>query len=522
MKKLVKWSSMALAVAITMASIPAAQACTGIYVGNQVSENGSAYIGRSEDIGDMYGKLFTVVPAKDWPEGAVYQDSYGFSMPQPSHTYAYTCVRDSYAYEEAMADKSGNSYGEPYAAAGSNECGVSVTATVSTAYNKQAAEADPLLETGICEISIPSVVLGSAATAREGVELLANIIDTYGAGECNALMIHDTNEVWYFEIVSGHQYAAVKMPSHQVGLNPNITLLGEVDVTDTENVIASPNLVNVAQEGGFLQLGAHGNIHVAKTYAAPTSGAGQYSRYYQGVYYVNPEAAAQLDVQNINNNVNPLPLLIDPSHKLSTLDVLHYLAYRGQGSAMDSNLNPKIYPIGNTRQSECHVFELRQNMPAQLATIQWLSMADAEFSVYVPFYGALLTDTSDLYQKEGKSFVEDSINWNFQRINFLCNQNRPKFGTNVKAYFEQYQESLIEQQKQVDKEMLQLLQQDETLASKKATALADSLAQQVYEMSSSVLAELEHYVEAGNYAQIFLPSAMTSHLMPQYSLDAVG
>lgn len=517
-----KMTAAVMGLALLFSNVSSAYACTGIYVGSEVSESGSTFIGRSEDIGDLYGKVYATTPAKDWPEGAQYEDSYGFSMPYPGHTYAYTFVRDSYAYGENMQDADGQNIGEPYGAAGMNEKGVAVSATVSTQYNDLAAAADPLLDTGICEISITSVLLGGAATAKEGVQLLANIVDTYGAGECNAIVISDPQEAWYFEVLSGHQYAAIKLPKDKVGLNPNITLLGEIDPTDTENVVVSKDLVSTAEAGGFLKLGENGNIHVAKSYAVPESGKGQYSRYYQGLYYVNPEAAAQLDVEHINNNENPVSLLIDPAKKLSTLEVLQYLGYRGEGSAMNSNENPDIYPIGNNRQSECHVFELRENMPAELATIQWQAMADADFSVFVPFYGTLLTDTNEHYQKEGDSFTEGSINWNFQTINAICSENRELYGANIKAYFEQYQESLIQQQAAVDAEMSKILAQDKNLAKEKATALGDALGQQIFEMSDSVLKELQSYVDAGNFDEAFVPAAMTEQVMPQYNFDQIG
>lgn len=514
-KHLKKFLAATMGLTLAVTSAISASACTGIYVGNKVSESGSTFIGRSEDLQDMYGKVYEAVPAKDWEKGAIYHDAYGFSMPYPSHTYAYTCVRDSYANNEYVTDENGNPTGQPYGAAGMNEKSVAVTATVSTHYNKAAKAADPLVDTGICEISMASTILGGAATAKEGVKLLANIVDTYGAGECNALVISDAKEAWYMEIVSGHQYAAIKLPDDKVGVNPNTILLGEIDVNDTENVILSKNLVKLAKDNGFLKTGENGKFHVALTYGNPTSLS---SRYYQGVYYVNPEEADKLNP----SEEHPLSLFVDPSKKLSTLEVLQYLAYRGQGSKMDSDKTGAT-PIGNNRQTECHVFEIRQNMPEELTTIEWLAMADAEFSVFVPFYGTLLTETSELYQKEGASFQEDSINWNFQKINHLCDKNRDKnVGKNVKAYFEKYQESLIEQQKTIDADMVKILAQDKTLAQEKATALGKSLAEQVFAMSSSVLQELEAYLEAGDFSKEFVPSAMSDNVMPKYSFSEIG
>lgn len=514
-----KLFSLSLALLLVLSSIPSSLACTGIYVGREVSENGSTYMGRSEDIGNLYSKLFGTVPAQDWPEGAIYQDAYGFQMPYPSHTYAYTYVKDSPLKGETLTDDQGNYIGEAYGEAGQNEKGLSISATVSTRYNADAEAADPLVDTGICEISLLSVLLGGAATAREAVDLLAHILDTYGSGECNSIMIADSQETWYFEIVSGHQYAAIQLPPDQVSVQPNIMLLGAIDVTDTEHVVASPNLVQLAQDHGFLKTDEKGRIDVAKTYAEERSGEGQYSRYWQGTFYVNQKAAQALDIANVNNGVNPLPLLITPEKKLSTLDVLRWLAYRGQGTEMDSNEDPTIYAIGNERQAECHVFETRPNLPQTLATIQWQAMADAEFSVYVPYYTALLTETAASYQNPEMEPVEGSINWNFQVINDLCYHNRSACAEGVKEYFEVYQQSLIDQQKDVDAAMAALYAQDPALAAQQANELGQSLAQQVLDMSTSVLHELKEYLD-GERAEPFVPSAMADGLMPVYQVQA--
>ncbi len=513
--------SLSLVLLMVLSSVSSAFACTGIYVGSEMSENGSTYMGRSEDIGNLYCKQFGAAPAKDWPEGAIYQDDYGFQMPYPSHTYAYTYVKDSPLKGETMTDENGNYIGEAYGEAGQNEKGVSISATVSTSNNQAAETADPLVDTGICEISLLSVLLGGSATAKEAVDLLADILDTYGSGECNSIMISDSTETWYFEIVSGHQYAAVKLPADKVSVQPNIMLLGVIDVNDTENVVASANLVKLAQDNGFLETDENGNIDVAKTYAEENSGDGQYSRYWQGLFYVNEEAAAELDVSNIDNGVNPLPLLIDSTKKLSTLDVLHWLAYRGEGSKMNSNENPGIYAIGNNRQAECHVFETRANMPDQLATIQWQAMADAEFSVYVPFYTALVTETLENYQNPDMTPVENSINWNFQVINDLCYNNRATCADNVKAYFEEYQKSLIAQQQEIDAVMAEIYAYDPALAAQKATELGLDLSKQVLEMSNSVVAELKEYL-AGDMTEPFVPTAMTENVMPVYSFANIG
>lgn len=521
MKATKKIVSLALVVALALSMATSSLACCGVYVGSGVSQNGSTYMGRSEDIGDMYGKIFGVAPSKEIAPGSVYKDTYGFVMEYdainyPSKTYSYTYVKDSTKYGETYKDENGNYVGEAYAEAGQNEKGLSMSATVSTSYNNAAKAADKLVRTGLCEISMTSLILGGCATAKEAVEMMGKIIDLYGAGECNSIMFSDPNETWYFEIVSGHQYAAVKMPADMASVQPNIMLLGAIDVNDTENVFVSENLVKLAEEKGFLKTDASGKIDVAKTYAKENSGQGQYVRYCQGLFYLDPKAAEGIDSTALNSSSDTLQLYIAPDHKLSTLEVLKLLAYRGEGSAWDANAGMTSTAIGNNRQSECHIFETRANMPAELATIQWQAMADAEFSIYVPYYSALLDEVHGAYDNDNKASkvqgkynyedeaIANSINWNFQIINNLAYSNRANC-TALVDLFTAWQQSLILQQADVDAAMLNLYNEDPTSAKDVANELAQELGQQVLELTNSVKAELVEWSK-GDKAEPFVPS----------------
>lgn len=526
-----KMLMMALALMLVLGSVTSAFACTGLYVGSDVTENGSSYFGRSEDIGDRYGKVFGVAQPQTITADSVYKDTYGFSMKYsdlefdyPETTYSYTYARDSYNCGETMQDADGNYIGEAYAEVSQNEKGVAMTATVSTSYNKKAKAADKLVSTGICEVSMTSILMGGAATAKEAVDLLAEIIDKYGAGECNSLMIGDAKETWYFEIVSGHQYAAVKLPDNKVSVQPNIMLLGVIDVTDTENVVASANLISLAEENGFL-VAEDGKIDVTATYGNAT---GNSKRYWQGMFYFNKEAA---------NAVGPTAtfdyeLLFDTTKELSTLDVLHLLAFRGEGSDWDYSGKPNLgngNVIGTRSQSECHVFETRANMPELMAVLQWQCMADAEFGIYVPYYSALVTETSELYDTEVipkmvdllTGDTEGQINTNFHLINYLCDMNRetdPEVGAAVKAYFEKYQQSLIDQQKDVDAVMKEIYAHGIEGAKAAATALGKDLAKQVSDTSSAVLAEIRAYFSAEEKPASFALSEAVTSVMPLYAV----
>lgn len=552
-----------LAAVLTAGSIVSAGACTGLYVGSSASENGSTYVGRSEDIGKLYDKVFEVRPAADHAEGELYEDTYGFSMPYPAHTYRYTVLRDSinaYASTESWLDGDGNLVREAYGEAGVNEKGVAVSATVSTAYNDAVEAVDPVdggWDGGLCEISLASVILMQADSARDGVEKLTAIIDEYGNGECNSLVICDAEEVWDVELLSGRQYVALRMPADKVSVNPNMVVMNEVDVSDTENVIASENLISLARENGFLvssQLGTGAEeitkIDIARTYGAGDFGSGQYERFWQGVRYLNEALSGEVSIvygEGGEAPEGPFPMLFDADRQLSTYEVLRLLAYRGEGTAYDAN-EGGCYAIGNAYQAECHVFEIRSGMPDALATIQWQAMSRAEFSVYLPFYSSLLTDTSDLYQTEfgivvdddysnyydiyygdvsslmeREDWPEDSIQWVFVALNDLCDQNRDRYGVNVQKFWEAYQKALIRQQADVDKAMQKIYAYSPALAEEKATALGKAVAQEAFGYARSMLDELLVFMnEHANDSEIFMPTVLQEGKLPTYSINLVG
>lgn len=70
------------AAAVLATSVVGAGACTGVYVGKDVSASGYTMFGRSEDIGSAYNKIFFVHEAGDHKAGETYVDGYGYEYTQ--------------------------------------------------------------------------------------------------------------------------------------------------------------------------------------------------------------------------------------------------------------------------------------------------------------------------------------------------------------------------------------------------------------------------------------------------------
>ena len=429
-------------------------ACTGVYAGGNTTANGSTYVGRSEDFGPNYGKQFVIVPAADHREGEMFVDDYSFSAPYPSHTLRYSAVMDD-------PSEYGGLTIIPFGEAGVNEKGVSVTATVSTYFNESVLAIDPLTSNGLTELSMASYILQSAETAQDGVRILADCIDTYGHGnsdvgnpeyrEVSTVMISDQKETWLFEIVSGHQYVATKLSDDTVSLLPNAIMTQQINVMD-ENIIASPGLISTTIEGGFYVTDVEGEneINVAKSYSEGYSAYASY-RFYYAAYILNRALADDTDVvprpiaevsdfypyASVEEEaVGPFYLEYEPSEACKgTIDLMTFrqvFASHGEGTAYETTSKNEnadgvlMRSIGTYRQNEEHIFEVRRDpsIPVSVCTIEWLAMAPSEFSVYVPFYAAAMTETPDAYTTETPDdFDPESIYWLFNEIGNAGNGN---------------------------------------------------------------------------------------------------
>ena len=216
---------MTLAMVISTAS---AFACTGAYVGKDVSEDGTTIIARSEDQGTgAYAKMFKVQP-RVTKAGRYYvdegEDQKGFKVPLPKTTYKYTYVPDVSTHGD----------GE-YPASCTNEYGLAVVGTVSASPSEAYEAADPFKETGtgLREAILPGLIACQAKTAKGAVNKLAALLDKYGSEEGNILFFTDQKEAWIFEVYGGTTYAAMKMPTDKVAVFGNQFMIDVVDENDT-------------------------------------------------------------------------------------------------------------------------------------------------------------------------------------------------------------------------------------------------------------------------------------------------
>ena len=459
-----KWLFKLALVAMTFLLLPiqAVQACCGFIIGRQLTKDGTTLFGRTEDYpyypnGGKHNKNYVVVDAKTYNEGDQIEDeSNGFTYPHAVNEMKYTAT-----YDSARGDGSNGAFGEH----GFNEAGVSMTATVTAIPNKKVLTTDPLKENGLPEAAMLDVILPRVKTAREGVELLAKVIEEKGSAEGNVVVFADQNETWYMEILSGHQYVAVKVPEDKYAVFANTYYLGHVDLNDTENVIASKDVEKVAKESGNYKTDKDGNFHIAKSYGPEKYAEGDRSRTYAGITLLDPDSKVTYEDDEYELFRSPT----DPNKKYTLEDAFALQRNRfehlngrfvpddqiGVKKQGDDGSNDTVrkdqykYALGNENVIDAHVYQINPNLPKSFGGTVWLGMGPSRNTPYVPFYGNV-KDTYEAFKPQTATYDPNSWYWTVWHIDQMAIHNQDLFGKSIQNHWKALEEQLIIEQKVSD------------------------------------------------------------------------
>ena len=459
-----KWLFKLALVAMTFLLLPiqAVQACCGFIIGRQLTKDGTTLFGRTEDYpyypnGGKHNKNYVVVDAKTYNEGDQIEDeSNGFTYPHAANEMKYTAT-----YDSARGDGSNGAFGEH----GFNEAGVSMTATVTAIPNKKVLSMDPLKENGLPEAAMLDVILPRVKTAREGVELLAKVIEEKGSAEGNVVVFADQNETWYMEILSGHQYVAVKVPEDKYAVFANTYYLGHVDLNDTENVIASKDVEKVAKESGNYKTDKDGNFHIAKSYGPEKYAEGDRSRTYAGITLLDPDSKVTYEDDEYELFRSPT----DPNKKYTLEDAFALQRNRfehlngrfvpddqiGVKKQGDDGSNDTVrkdqykYALGNENVIDAHVYQINPNLPKSFGGTVWLGMGPSRNTPYVPFYGNV-KDTYEAFKPQTATYDPNSWYWTVWHIDQMAIHNQDLFGKSIQNHWKALEEQLIIEQKVSD------------------------------------------------------------------------
>lgn len=461
-----KMSVTLLSAAVLSALSLSANACTGLIVGKGASVDGSIMIARNEDFGiNNWNKYLAYRPAQeneagDWTLGN------GLTVPMPAKFYGYSAIPD---WDANTVDGDGKFYEER----GINEYNVAISATTSAEVNDKAQAADPLVEKGIIEAIIPTLILPQVKTAKEGVELLGKYIEQYGAGEGNSLYIADVDEAWLVEIGSGHHWIAVKVPDDSYAMIANGLRIHGVDLA-SEDVLHSTGLVEFVEKHQLLEQPDSASFNFAKAFGVTGD-----------VYNIDREWLGQNMLSASNEQPtrqDQYPLFMKPDQKISVQDVANVLGATYKGTQLEANGER---PMRVERQLESHIIQLRQDMPKELQGLIWQSFGVLPESVLVPLYSSL-QDYPTPYQTGSDTYSDQSAYWQFRSLTALASAAPDKYLPMLKATWDKEETKLYQQVSSLDMTLKSLYQSDKQAALNMASDYSYGQLQRTLTMATEI------------------------------------
>lgn len=413
--------------------------CTAIIVGKKATIDGSTIIARDEDgYGPINPKKFEVIPEQDYD--LTYHSKYtGLEVPVHEHGYRYTATPNG--------DDSEGDWFE----SGINEKNVAMSATETEATNVRVLGHDPLVKNGIAEDAMVSLVLPFINNAREGVARLGKLVETYGTAECNGIAFSDKDEVWYMETGGGHQWVAQRLPDDAYAICPNIMVIENVDFDDPDNFMFAPTIQEFVDKH---HLNPNPRCFNFRNIFGTQSEADSYyntSRSWYGQKLFTPSLEQEPTSQNI-------PFVQHAEKKLGIEDIQFFLSSHYNGtkydpfdtiSSGDEKDQKKFRSIALDRNQCSSILQIRNDVPAEIAGLQWIALGFYNYSPYVPFY-TNIKDTPANYKLAPNDFNMDSAYWMYKLLPVIIEPKYHQFINEVNAFRDECQSYAVGRIDQID------------------------------------------------------------------------
>ena len=297
------------------AGIATADACTNFIITRGASTDGSNMVTYAADSHGLYGSLYQYIPGRytefmdvtEWDTGR-----YIGKIKQAKTTYRTL----------------GNS----------NEHSLFIT---ETTFGGRHELEDP--NGGIDYGSLIYITLQRAKTAREAIDIIVDLANTYGycsSGESFSLI--DQQEAWIMELIGkgpedkGIVWVARRIPDGYVSAHANQARITTFPWNDPENCIYAPDVADVARKFGWFD-GANEDFSFADAYAPLDFGAmrGCEARVWAFFRTVADDMDQYEDYAMGHNPNNRMPLWVMPREKVSPKLLMDCMRDHYEGTKMD-------------------------------------------------------------------------------------------------------------------------------------------------------------------------------------------
>ena len=467
-----------LAAALLSANIES-NACTNVLVTKGASTDGSNMISYAADSHMLFGELY-YTPAGVWNADdlrKIYEwdtGKYLGTIPQIARTYQ--TVGNMNEHQLIIAE---------------------------TTYGGRPELEDPK---GIMDYgSLIYVALERAKTAREAIDIIVDLANTYGyysSGESFSLA--DTEEVWVMDLIGkgsdnkGIVWVARRVPDGYICAHANQARISTFPLNDPENCIYAPDVITFAREKGYFN-GEDKDFSFCDAYAPlDFSGMrgcearawsafnilcdGKFTFLDENGNEVTKDAYDYIDYAMGWDKTKRFPLFVKPARKISVKDVADVMRDHYEGTPMDmtqdigagGNALPYRWrPMGFEYEGKKYVNERaiatqqtgfwfvgqsRGWLPDEIGGVNWFGCDDAATSYLTPIYTSTYEVPECFRVGNGDmiTYSPTSAFWMTNRVANACYRAYNIMFPTVDAAIDAWEAEMAEAVLKADEEALQL------------------------------------------------------------------
>ncbi len=324
------------------------------------------------------------------------------------------------------------------------------------------------------------IIAEQAKSAKEAVILAGKLVDRFGyysSGRSYAFA--DRNEGWFFQIVKGKHWIAQRVPDNEVAIVPNYYTIGEIDLSDKENFLASKDIVTYAIERGWYSPEEDGKFNFRKVYSQKKNLTADYNylRHWRGIKLLS------------KLNLHPrdkLPFSFRPSGIVKIVKLFEVLRDHYEGTIYDlTNKYKTGSPNFTKKRTICTkttqysiVGKLRGNLPVEIAAQIWISFRRPDSNSFSPWYPTINSVPTGYtrinaqkaltlhFNKDRSYFTSDTIHpfWNYAKLSNMVDRNYRKNHKIVRKMWKNFENFLLRDIKKQEKEFMYIYKKNKLLA----------------------------------------------------------
>lgn len=439
-----------LTLALTVAGAIAgreATACTNFIITRGASTDGSIMVTYAADSHQLYGCLYKYTPSKraaammpvyEWDTGKYLGD-----IPQAEVTYSTV----------------GNM----------NEHSLIIT---ETTFGGREELVDP--EGRVDYGSLIYIALQRARTAREAIDVIVDLANTYGyASSGESFSIADTEEAWIMELIGkgpgnkGIVWVARRIPDGYICAHANQARITTFPKDDPDNCLYAPDVISFARKKGYYS-GDDADFSFCDAYAPLNFSAMRAceARVWSFFRTFADDMDKYVDYAMGYNAANRMPLWVKPAAKISPKQVFDAMRDHFEGTPMDMTKDlgagghglpyrwrPMSFEVDGkeyineraTATQQTGFWMVGQARPGKTG-ILWFGVDDAATSCLTPIY-CNTTEVPECFAEGNGSMLEyspTSAFWLFNRVTNFAYLRYDMMSADIRKVVDFWERSMLE------------------------------------------------------------------------------